>query len=113
MLLSHSDGPQILSQDRSCEKTYLAGELSDHNPLSITLTFTPGARRGGWRLSPGWLQHEQVSAQLEDSIKTYWSFNSDTTEPPVVWDAFKAIVRGPLRQPAQMTTRNLDFYSNR
>lgn len=33
---------------------YLAGGLSDHNPLSLTLTFSTGAKKGGWRLSPSW-----------------------------------------------------------
>lgn len=73
------------------EISYLAGGISDHNPMSIILTFVTGGRRGGWRL---WLQHDQVSAQLEESIKTYWAENANSTGPPVVWDAFKAVVRG-------------------
>lgn len=50
---------------------YLAGGLSDHNPLSLTLSFSAGKRREGWHISPSWLQNEQVAAQLEETIKTY------------------------------------------
>lgn len=39
------------------ETDYLAGGTSDHNPLYVTLAFPAGARKGGWRLSPGWLQN--------------------------------------------------------
>lgn len=30
----------------------------------------------------------------EETIKTYWTANVDTSEPPLVWDAFKAVARG-------------------
>lgn len=73
---------------------YLAGGLSDHNPLSLTLSFSTGPTKGGWRLLPSWLQHEQVETQLVEAIKSYWSTNIDSSEPPVVWDTFKAVVRG-------------------
>lgn len=69
---------------------YLAGGVSDHNPLSLTLSFLTEARKGSWRLSVGCLQNEQVAAQIVEKIKTYWS---TTTEPPIVWDACKAVTR--------------------
>lgn len=73
---------------------YLAGGLSDHNPLLLTLAVRPGGERGTWRLSPGWLQHEQVAVQLGETTKNYWMSNVDEVGPPVVWDAFKAVIRG-------------------
>lgn len=47
---------------------YLVGAISDHNPLSLSLAFPLGKRSGGWSLSPGWLQNDQVSSHLLDSI---------------------------------------------
>lgn len=35
-----------------------------------------------------------MSSQLQTSIMSYWSTNADSAEQPVVWDAFKAVVRG-------------------
>lgn len=43
---------------------------------------------------PSWLQNEQVSAQLEESIESYWTSNAESAGPPIVWDAFKAVARG-------------------
>lgn len=43
---------------------YLAGGISDHCPLSLNLNFSAERGSGGWRLSPGWLQNEQVSSQV-------------------------------------------------
>lgn len=73
---------------------YLAGGLTDHNPLSLTLSFVSGLRGGGWRLSPSWLQHDRVAAQLEEAMNTYWSSNPETADPPIISDTFKAVTRG-------------------
>lgn len=35
-----------------------------------------------------------MSSRLQESIASYWSTNEDSADPPVVWDAFKAVVRG-------------------
>lgn len=66
---------------------YLAGGTSDHNPLSVTLTFPSGGRWGGWKLSPGWLLEDQVVSHIQSSIETYWVTNADSAKPPVVWEA--------------------------
>lgn len=71
---------------------YLAGGISDHSPLSLTLCLFFWEGEGGWRLSPGWLQNEQVEARLREAIASYWPTNEDTADPPVVWDSFKAVV---------------------
>lgn len=39
-------------------------------------------------------KHEQVAAQLEETIKMYWTTNIDASESPVVWDSFKVVSRG-------------------
>lgn len=45
-------------------------------------------------MSSGWLQNEQVVARLREAIASYWPTNEDTADLPVVWDSFKAVVRG-------------------
>lgn len=32
-------------------------------------------------------------SQVQSSIETYWLINADSAEPPLVWDAFKAVKR--------------------
>lgn len=78
------------------EAEYLAGGTSVHCPLSVTLTLPVGGRRGGWRLSPDWLLEDQVASQIQGSTAAYWSTNVDKAEPTLVWDAFKAVVRGGM-----------------
>lgn len=63
---------------------YLAGGISDHCPLSLNLNFSAERGMGGWWLSPGWLQNEQVSSQERESIASYWSNNEDSADPLVV-----------------------------
>ncbi|XP_040184700.1 vomeronasal type-2 receptor 26-like [Rana temporaria] len=43
---------------------------------------------------PGWLQEEQVSNHLLEAVDNYWTQNVDSADPLVVWDAFKAVIRG-------------------
>lgn len=68
--------------------------MSDHNPLLLTLTLKLGAGERGWRLSPGWLQHDQVTSHLLHSIQAYWDVNTYSAGPPVVWESFKVVTRG-------------------
>lgn len=84
--------PSLLSLLHNTD--YLAGGLSDHNPLSITLAFPTGSGRGACRLYTGWLQVDQISSHLQTFITSYWSINADSAEPPVVWEVFKAVVWG-------------------
>lgn len=74
--------------------SYLAGGLSDHEPLLLTIS--AAARIGGsaWRLWPGWLQSEQVSNKVQTPMSDFWVHNPATTEDTVVWDSFKAVMRG-------------------
>lgn len=46
---------------------YLAGGISDHNPLSLSLAFPMGKRSRSWKLSPGWLQNDRVASHMLES----------------------------------------------
>lgn len=75
---------------------YLAGRLSDHNPLSLTLSFSTGAKRGvdGSQPARCTMNRSLPSWRNQSShigpLMLIWQI------PPVVWDAFKAVARGGM-----------------
>lgn len=74
--------------------SYIAGGLSDQTLLSVTLQFSARFTGGAWGLAPGWLQEENVFQWVNPYFTSYWGNNVDSAQEQVLWDAFKAIMRG-------------------
>lgn len=89
--LAYASGPALqFVQDLSV----LPRGISDHAPLCLTLALTvpPGTRL--WRLSRFWANDERLQEPLMASICNFWMDNVGSVSPPVLWDSFKAWMRG-------------------
>lgn len=68
--------------------------ISDHSPLLCTIqTHTPQADRL-WRLSRFWIEHPTIEIEVAKEIRGFWLTNADSTGMAMVWDTFKAYIRG-------------------
>lgn len=66
--------------------------IANHSPLLCTLqTTTPQADRL-WHLSRYWIKHPTIEIEMAKEIKGFWVCN--TSKTGMVWDTFKAYVRG-------------------
>lgn len=71
--------------------------ISHHSPIHLTINLNRHFRRTLWKLNSGILNNPLVKEELGKEIQTYFELN-DTVEvnPPIVWDAFKAVMRGNI-----------------
>lgn len=74
--------------------SYLPGGLSDHSPLELCLWLGRRKDPGTWRLAPRWIQNKSVAKLISPQIDLYWSHNMITVSTEMMWDAFKATIRG-------------------
>ena len=75
--------------------------ITDHGPVDMTLRFKSESERRStrWRLNTCQLQNENSCQFIRQQILDYWEINEGTVDDPgVVWDAFKAYLRGRLIQ---------------
>lgn len=75
---------------------YLPRGISDHAPLSVTLTQDVVGPSKLWRLNPLWLSVPQVESKCISAMEDYWQINTGTANPWSEWDAFKAVMRGAI-----------------
>lgn len=70
--------------------------LSDHNPISITLTFTLSPHAHSiWRLDSSSLTDPELKQRISTRLIHYFQDNSmDEPSPPIIWAAHKCVVRG-------------------
>ena len=74
-----------------------AADLSDHNPIFLTISINNRKRQTLWRLNVGMLNNEQRKEGIRKEIKTYLEINNNgEVDPTIVWDAMKAVIRGKL-----------------
>lgn len=72
--------------------------LSDHHPITITLTFPDyNTRTKTWRLNPSLLKDPDVIRQINTRLQQYFQENSSPeTTPVTLWEAHKCVIRGKL-----------------
>lgn len=70
--------------------------LSDHHPITITLTFPEyNNRTKTWRLNPSLLKDPDVLRQINTLLKLYFQENSSPAIIPItLWE--KCVIRGKL-----------------
>uniref|UniRef100_A0A803TUD7 Reverse transcriptase domain-containing protein n=1 Tax=Anolis carolinensis TaxID=28377 RepID=A0A803TUD7_ANOCA len=70
-------------------------DLSDHCPLFLEINKKMTPKK--WRLNDNLLKKEEDLEKIKGMIKEYFGFNDITeTKPQIIWDAFKAVLRGSL-----------------
>lgn len=71
--------------------------ISDHAPVNIRWQLDKHPfRRSNWRLDNFLLDNLACRSQIEAEIKSYFEINSGTADELIVWEAFKAYIRGSL-----------------
>ena len=72
-------------------------DVSDHNALYMKVCLSDKKRNTLWRLNVGLLNSEPVINQIKTDIENYLTENDNgETNPTIVWDALKAVIRGKL-----------------
>lgn len=94
--LSHIDlgllSPDLLSM--VSDVRYLPRAVPDHSlPCWYTWLWEYHPLFGWW-LSPLWLADQAVTDRGTADIRSHWATNAQSASNPVVWEAFKATMRG-------------------
>uniref|UniRef100_A0A671WUY0 Reverse transcriptase domain-containing protein n=1 Tax=Sparus aurata TaxID=8175 RepID=A0A671WUY0_SPAAU len=72
-------------------------DISDHAPIIMTVNIGNNPKSTLWKLNSSLLNNPQVKGELEKAIDTYFKENNNgEVSPPMVWDAFKAVLRGKV-----------------
>lgn len=72
----------------------LTTSISDHNPIRWQLKMDK-TKRKRWIINEDLLHSEENIRRLKEEINEYFKLN-DEVKTTVVWDAFKAVLRGQL-----------------
>ncbi len=79
---------------RSCDIGTI--DVSDHAPIVMTVDIGINLKSTLWKLNSSLLNNPQVK-ELEKAIDTYFKENNNgEVSPPIVWGAFKAVLRGKI-----------------
>lgn len=76
------------------EASCLPVGLSDYSPLQVVLRLADSRFSGSWRLSPDSVCDPLVDGVIQPSLQSYWQINEGSSTTQLIWDAFKATVRG-------------------
>lgn len=81
---------------RSCD--YQSIVISDHAPLTLSLSIPPSPPGGGqWCFNSTLLSDENLKKKCQNEIRFFFAtISSQDTSSLVVWDAFKAYIRGQV-----------------
>lgn len=82
---------------RTCTNSDIqAISWSDHAPITLSLTLSPGSlRKCHWRLNDFLLKHDPSRIELEQTLKLYFAENcSSEISASSLWEAHKAVFRG-------------------
>lgn len=72
-------------------------DILDHSPLDLTINSNQKSRHTLWKLNSSILCSPQIKEAQEEEIQAYLELNyMGEMEPPVLWDAFKALMRGKI-----------------
>lgn len=92
-LVSHS----MIESVGTCSIGTIA--LTDHAPIDLVIAVGEAQERSkGWRMNTSILQNEGFCANLQNHINMFFEINNGTAEQSIVWEAFKAYIRGVLIQ---------------
>uniref|UniRef100_A0A803K3T5 Reverse transcriptase domain-containing protein n=1 Tax=Xenopus tropicalis TaxID=8364 RepID=A0A803K3T5_XENTR len=80
------------------ECKYLPRGISDHAPLLITWETHGGGQNKRWVLNPVWLDIIDKDEAIATEILEFFQMNQDSASPAIVWDTFKAYLRGTLHR---------------
>lgn len=87
-------------------------DLSDHCILYLLLDLSRRLKNTTWRLNVGMLNDSKLVDNLKKEINTYKNENDkEGTDPTMLWDAMKAVMRGKLISYASFIKKKilLDF----
>lgn len=106
--LSQTDLP--LLQQSTIEPMF----LSDHHPITVTLSFPePNSRTKIWRLNPSLLKDPLVIDHVRTRIQQYFTENSNPEiSPTSLWEAHKCVIRGELIALATKAKKQRQEYIN-
>lgn len=72
-------------------------DVSDHSAVYMWICLSDRKRNTLWRLNAGLLNNNQVVEQIKKDIESYLTDNDNgETDPAILWDALKAVIRGKL-----------------
>lgn len=72
-------------------------DVSDHAPIVMTVDIGNNLKSTLWKLNSSLLNNPQVKEELEKATDTYFKDNNNgEVSPPIVWDTFKAVLRGKI-----------------
>lgn len=72
----------------------LSRGISDHAPLAVTIRTSPVEGVRVWRPSGSWIADPEIQEAMPAALCNFWLDNADSGDPGVLWDAFKAWLRG-------------------
>lgn len=71
--------------------------MSDHAPVFLDWIFGPAAKeKKAWILNTFLLESHGVRERIAKDILDFYTWNRGTASANIVWDAFKAYIRGIL-----------------
>lgn len=71
--------------------------ISDHNPIYVEISLTTNKRSTLWKLNSNILNNTKIKENLSIAIEEYFQHNdNDEVNPGILWDAFKAVIRGKI-----------------
>ena len=72
-------------------------DMSDQAPIIMTVNIGNNPKSTLWKLNSSLLNNPQVKGELEKAIDTNFKENNNgEVSPPMVWDTFKAVLRGKV-----------------
>uniref|UniRef100_A0A803TS93 Reverse transcriptase domain-containing protein n=1 Tax=Anolis carolinensis TaxID=28377 RepID=A0A803TS93_ANOCA len=75
----------------------LARDKSDHSPIELTLNYKPSCYK--WRLDENLIKSEEDINRYKELTKEFFKINSSgETKTQIIWDTYKAVMRGYLIQ---------------
>lgn len=72
----------------------LSRGISDHAPLSVTIRTSGEVGERVWRLSGGWIADPEIQEAMPEALCNFWIDNTESVNPRILWDSFKACLRG-------------------
>lgn len=71
--------------------------MSAHSPIYLKVYLRSRRKNTLWRLNVGILNNKLVVARIKTEIQRYLEENDNgETDPAILWDALKAVIRGKL-----------------
>lgn len=86
--------------------SYASRSVSDHSPGILDVEWGLRPTLKGWRLNPFWLTLFPEEHDIFMAVPSYFEVNRDTADPLIVWDAYKAYMRGYLTTAINDIKRN-------